>query len=75
MKRMTAKEKHTESQKRALIIKKAKEYTSENIDYLDKNSNVTNDQCISIIAKLHIKKQLIRDIFVASVYKSINKLA
>jgi len=71
---MTTKEKHIESVKRTLIIKKAKEYTTENIDYLDKNSNITNDQCISMITKLHIKKQLIANLFITSISKAINKL-
>jgi len=71
---MTREQKHIEAQKRALIIRKAKEYTHENIDYLDKNSNITNDQCIKIIAMLHIKKQVIADNFIRAINEAIKKM-
>jgi len=71
---MTREQKHTETQKRALIIKKAKEYTRENIDYLDKNSNVSNDQCIKMIAMLHIKNQVIADNFIRATNKAIERI-
>jgi len=71
---MTREQKHTEAQKRAVIIRKAKEYTRENIDYFDKNSNVTNDQCIKMISMLHIKKQVIADNFIRAINKAIEKM-
>lgn len=64
---------HEQSKIRAIIIEKGHQFTKENIAYLEKNSNVTNDQAIFMISNLHIKSDLIRANFKSQVEKAIQK--
>lgn len=65
---------HEQSKIRAIIIEKGRQFTKENITYLEKNSNVTNDQAIFMISNLHIKSDLIRANFKSQVEKAIQKV-
>jgi len=64
---------HEQSKIRAIIIEKGRQFTKNNITYLEKNSNVTNDQAIFMISNLHIKSDLIRANFKSQVEKAIKK--
>ena len=71
---MTKEEKSREAKIRRTIVKVGREFNAKGIEYLEKNSNLTNEQAISMIAKMHIKNDLIRSNFLKSVNRQISKV-
>jgi polysaccharide pyruvyl transferase WcaK-like protein len=55
--------------KRAAIISLAKEFKAEKIDYLDKNSNISERFIINTIANVHLKNGTLRRLFLEKVDK------
>jgi len=55
--------------KRAAIISIAKEFKAKEIDYLDKNSNISERFIINTIVNVHLKNDTLRRLFLERVDK------
>lgn len=59
---------------RETIVSVAKLYTNEDISYLEKNSNISNEKALKYITELHIGNPTISRVFKQQLTKKLKKL-
>ena len=60
---------HLKSQYRELMIKIAKDYTKENLDYMSKNSAYDAERVVQTVIDLHISNTTLKNAFLRRINK------